>query len=314
MAEWLFDGLLALGLLWMGWRTAVSPDLFRGIMAFIIFGLFMVLCWARLEAPDVALAEAAIGTGITGALLLDAYRVLGAGEGEARSPAVAAPGRLVLALLSLLLAGGLAWVLLIPASPAIDLGEMARVRLPDSGVSHPLTAVLLNFRGYDTLLEVLVLVLALLGMATISRGAAALAEARLHPAHDSALVATLIRLLAPLTVLVAGYLLWAGAHAPGGAFQAGAVLAAMGILLRLSERLQPVETAPLGLRALVVLGLAVFSAVALGVMAAGGRLLEYPPAWAGALILAIEGALTLSIATILVLLFSAAPGLTRNRS
>jgi hypothetical protein len=35
-------------------------------------GLLMALAWARLEAPDIALAEAAIGAGLTGALLLDA--------------------------------------------------------------------------------------------------------------------------------------------------------------------------------------------------------------------------------------------------
>ena len=32
----------------------------------------MALLWVRLEAPDVALAEAAIGAGLTGALLMAA--------------------------------------------------------------------------------------------------------------------------------------------------------------------------------------------------------------------------------------------------
>jgi len=36
----------------------------------------MALSWARLQAPDIALAEAAIGAGLTGALLLDAYGAL----------------------------------------------------------------------------------------------------------------------------------------------------------------------------------------------------------------------------------------------
>ena len=38
--------------------------------------LLMSLAWARLAAPDIGLAEAAIGAGLTGALLLDAYGVL----------------------------------------------------------------------------------------------------------------------------------------------------------------------------------------------------------------------------------------------
>ncbi|MGF1451245.1 MAG: Na(+)/H(+) antiporter subunit B [Opitutales bacterium] len=49
-------------------------DLFKSVIAFIALGLFMALAWVRLEAPDVALAEAAVGAGITGVLLLDAVR------------------------------------------------------------------------------------------------------------------------------------------------------------------------------------------------------------------------------------------------
>lgn len=66
------DILLALALLWSAWRTLATPDLTRAVVMFIVFGLLMALAWARLSAPDIALAEAAIGAGLTGALLLDA--------------------------------------------------------------------------------------------------------------------------------------------------------------------------------------------------------------------------------------------------
>ena len=68
----LFDGLLGLLLLWLAWRTLVCMDLFKAAVLFITFGLLMALAWVRLDAPDVALAEAAIGAGLTGALLLAA--------------------------------------------------------------------------------------------------------------------------------------------------------------------------------------------------------------------------------------------------
>lgn len=67
-----FDNLLGLGLLWLAWQALASPDLFKAIVLFISFGLLMALAWVRLDAPDVALAEAAIGAGLTGALLLAA--------------------------------------------------------------------------------------------------------------------------------------------------------------------------------------------------------------------------------------------------
>jgi len=69
-----FDYLLVGGVFALAWGTLVSANLFRAVVLFIVFGLCMALAWARLRAPDVALAEAAIGAGISGALLLAAQR------------------------------------------------------------------------------------------------------------------------------------------------------------------------------------------------------------------------------------------------
>lgn len=65
---------LALGamLLWVAWRTVANADLYKAAILFIVFGLLLSLVWVRLNSPDIALAEAAIGAGLTGALLLDA--------------------------------------------------------------------------------------------------------------------------------------------------------------------------------------------------------------------------------------------------
>ena len=71
-SEWLFDLPLALMLLWLAWRLLTSTDLFKAVVLFIAFGLFMALAWVRLHAVDIALAEAAIGAGVTGALFLSA--------------------------------------------------------------------------------------------------------------------------------------------------------------------------------------------------------------------------------------------------
>jgi len=63
-------------ILWSGGRSLSVDRLDRAIVLFIAFGLLMALGWARQAAPDVGLAEAAIGAGLTGALLLDAYGAL----------------------------------------------------------------------------------------------------------------------------------------------------------------------------------------------------------------------------------------------
>ena len=74
------DTLLVLILLWLAWAALASRDLFRGIVLFIAFGLVLAMAWARLGAPDVALAEAAIGAGLTGALLLATWGRLPGGN------------------------------------------------------------------------------------------------------------------------------------------------------------------------------------------------------------------------------------------
>ena len=221
----LFDALLVAALLWSAWRTLATPDLARAVVMFIIFGLLMALAWARLAAPDIALAEAAIGAGLTGALLLHA---LGAQPSRpANIPALTLTltlKRLAVLLTGTALAAGLLLAVLDAPLPALRLPPTVEANMAQSGVTHPVTAVLLNFRGYDTLLEVAVLLLPLLGMLALAPARPASAgRAPVEP-----VLATLARLLAPLMILVAGYLLWAGAHRPGGALQAAAVLAAAG--------------------------------------------------------------------------------------
>ena len=49
---------------------------FTAIVLFISLGLVITLCWIQLNAFDVAIAEAAIGAGLTGAMLLASWRKL----------------------------------------------------------------------------------------------------------------------------------------------------------------------------------------------------------------------------------------------
>lgn len=205
-----------------------------------------------------------------------------------------AASRVALLVLMLAVTVGLAWSLLSLPPEAPGLGPRVHSNLRDSGVENPVTAVLLNFRGYDTLLEVGVLMLAALGVLS-------LAGDRSAPARHTAgpILLALVRVLLPMSLLVAGYLLWTGAHAPGGAFQAGAVLGAAGVLLVVTD--VPLPRVPV--RPAVALGLTVFLAVSIGVMAVSGRLLEYPRDWASGLILLVEAAATVSIAITLTVLF-----------
>lgn len=69
-----FDIVTTLTLLWLAWQLLRSSDIFKSVIFFISFGLLMAIAWVRLHAPDVALAEAAIGAGLTGPLFLAAMK------------------------------------------------------------------------------------------------------------------------------------------------------------------------------------------------------------------------------------------------
>jgi multisubunit Na+/H+ antiporter MnhB subunit len=207
-----------------------------------------------------------------------------------------------------LLALGLATLLLVAVldlpMPAVQLSASVATNLAQSGVEHPVTAVLLNFRGYDTLLEIAVLLLALLGMLAVA-GPQTAPHVRTDPVphvRPDPVLQTLARLAAPLMILAAGYLLWAGAHRPGGAFQAGAVLAAAAVLLNLAGLLSAWSTPGRLLRFGLAGGFLLFLAVAAGLLFEA-ELLRYPPEHAGGLILLIEAGLTVSIGLILAGLF-----------
>lgn len=197
-----------------------------------------------------------------------------------------------------LLAAGLVAAMAALPDPAVNLPRAVSARLGESGVEHPVTAVLLNFRGYDTLLEVAVLLIALLGM--LAAGGVGEGRTALPPGEPVA--QALARLAVPLMVPVAVYLLWAGAYRPGGAFQAGAVLGAAAVFLNLAGLLPGWPSPGLRLRLGLLAGFAIFLAVAAALLGQGA-LLQYPPPRAGNLILLVEGGLTVSLGLVLGGLF-----------
>lgn len=60
--------VLAVAVLMVGVAALYAPRRQTGVVLFLVFGVFLSSYWAVLGAPDVVLAEAVIGTGVTGAL------------------------------------------------------------------------------------------------------------------------------------------------------------------------------------------------------------------------------------------------------
>ena len=193
-------GLAILVLAVAAW-TVAARELFGAVVTYVAYGLLLSIVWVRLYAPDVALTEAAIGSGVTGVLLVTSGARLGR-AGEAR--AVRAPGlsqRICAAALAVLAAAALAAVILLLPDPAPTLAPEARQGLAATGLGNPVTAVLIAYRSFDTMLEKIVLLLAVVGVWSVApdrfwggaparprpgeaRGRAAVSRSGAGPARD----------------------------------------------------------------------------------------------------------------------------------
>lgn len=346
-----FDILLGLGMLLAAAGVFWSADLFRAIVMFVVFGVLLALAWVRLQAPDLALAEAAIGAGLTGVLLLDTLSVLRAKKTAVgklppvdqqllntftSTRACAAQSNngegyenlrfLAVGLLALCILIALQAALLMRPEAVVNLPIMVAEGIPDAGIEHPITAVLLNFRSYDTLLEVAVLLVAVIiglslripsnsneqqapSSALIAARQAAYAGVVSESGGSDPILRNFTQRLIPLVLVTGGYILWAGSTMPGGAFQAGALIAAAGVIARLAGYNIASRVDQL-LRFGLVLGFLVFLTVAASVMFGGRPFLNYPDGWAGSLIFFIEAMLTFSIGLTLLSLFVHSPGKT----
>ncbi|MDM7955788.1 hydrogenase subunit MbhD domain-containing protein [Blastomonas sp.] len=310
-----FDLVLAAMILGAGLFAVTVRDLFGAVVFFIVYGVFVALAWLRLGALDVALTEAALGAGLTGVLLIGAVARLGRRTGTQGTDAlsrrsafsVRSVSQIATMLVSAAVSVALGWAFL-SLSDSDGLRAGVAANLDASGVSNPVTAVLINFRGWDTLLESIVLLAALIGLWSLWRDDdwGRRPGLRQHARADGVL-AMFGRLLPPFGLLFGVYMVWVGSSLPGGAFQGGTVLAAVWLLMMMAGLMPPPMVTSARIRAVLIAGPLVFLSVGI-IGAFAGGFLGLPPAYAKPLILMIEAALTLSIAATLALLVLGPPG------
>jgi multisubunit Na+/H+ antiporter MnhB subunit len=214
---------------------------------------------------------------------------------------VSRPATILSAILAATVALAVAWSVGAMSREPGGLTRTVDDRLADAGASHPVTAVLLDFRAYDTWLEVGVLLLAVLAVLAIARLTDAGATA--NDERGRPFISDVAGVGVPLLVLVAGLLLWLGSHAPGGAFQAGAVLAAAGIVVWLNGRRSMIALDHPLLQLALGLGFGAFLVAGVLALVVGRALLDYPPNLAAGLIIIVELAVALSVGAALALLF-----------
>lgn len=264
--------------------VVIMPNLFVAVMLMSIFSLLMAVTFFILDAPDVALTEAAIGAGMSTILFLGALGLIAERDPPARNRQWLPLAVIALTALTLIYATFDKPRLGDPAAPVHQhVAPWYLEQTPElMGMSNVVTAVLAGFRAYDTLGEVLVILTAGLGVLLIMangrpelsrQGRASVAGGLRH--H---LIPRVVgRMLIPFIVLFGLYLQFHGDFGPGGGFQAGAIIA-VGIVLHAlleGEAASRVIVPTPVLLGLMAGGSLLFCAVGVAGMLLGGNFLDY---------------------------------------
>lgn len=133
-------------------------NLFAVAVLTSVYSFLMATVLLMLDAPDVALTEAAVGAGVGTVLVVGALYLTKTDE--------ARPVHGI--LLPLVVAGGAALVLLFAASETPPFGDPANPihaagpdylarSVPETGIPNVVSSVLASYRGFDTLGETLVI-------------------------------------------------------------------------------------------------------------------------------------------------------------
>ncbi|MBT5169437.1 MAG: hypothetical protein HOI15_14335 [Opitutales bacterium] len=161
----------------------------------------------------------------------------------------------ILALIAIALTG---WLLMSAVSDFPDWGDphspansyrlsqgYITETFPETSVPNMVTAVLADYRGYDTMFETVVIFTAGIAIIAILRRYGpkdkVVPEQKLYKKEPDLIVETTCRLMIPIIQLFALYVVAHGHHSPGGGFQGGVIFGASFILLALARDLQAAQ-------------------------------------------------------------------------
>ncbi|MDT0267995.1 Na+/H+ antiporter subunit A [Streptomyces sp. DSM 44915] len=285
--------LVALGALVVA-RHRLTAVLLVGAVGYAVAGLFLVR-----GAPDLALTQFLVET-LTVVVVVLVLRRLPSNFTPERP---SARSRVLRAVIAVAAGASVAYYAISATAvrQSLDLSDTIIERAPETGAVNAVNALLVDFRALDTLGEISVLLVTVIGSGALlgyrsarrqwptgpaegSRAARAfrgvhwdvprepwLPEAEELPSRDrSLLLEVVVRALFPAVLVLSVYLLFAGHYRPGGGF-AGGLVAGQAFTLRYlvgrrAEAAFPLRITP---RAVAGGGLALAALVALAPLAFG---------------------------------------------
>ncbi len=210
-------------------------DILGSVIALSVFGVLMAIAFSILQAPDVALTQAVINSGLVTSLFLVAYSQTSK-EPPASKGNVALKEGLRLAWIqpvALLLCLALGWMLWrgvaslgLPLPLSGPAAHFLEASARETGAANVVAAILFDYRGFDTLGEATVIFATVCGIALLFSKSKARRSAR----GLSFIARRGMALIVPFILLYGSSIVAFGHLSPGGGFQGGAVFATATIL------------------------------------------------------------------------------------
>ncbi|NQY74083.1 MAG: Na(+)/H(+) antiporter subunit B [Candidatus Margulisbacteria bacterium] len=165
-----------------------------------------------------------------------------------------------------------------PISPASEHVSSYYIEnaIHDTAVPNIVTALLADYRGFDTMFETVVVFVAGIAVLFMLRRPKRESEVSMD-VSGSPIVKTATRIMVPMMQLFALYIVAHGHHSPGGGFQGGVILGASLILMAIAFGL-PSALKKISNKATVMLsalGVLIFSGIGILCMFLGGNFLDY---------------------------------------
>jgi multicomponent Na+:H+ antiporter subunit B len=149
----------------------------------------------------------------------------------------------------------------------------------DTEVPNMVTAVLADYRGFDTLFETVVVFIAGMAVLAILKSSGRRKGKREHEveAEPDLIVTNTVRLIVPVIQIFAFYVLAHGHVSPGGGFQGGVVMGASFILVALAWDLEVALARFSAEKCILVaaLGIVLYGGIGFLSMLLGGEFLDY---------------------------------------
>ena len=219
-------------------------DLMSSVIVFGAYSFLMCLVWAGMGAVDVAFTEAAVGAGVSTvffiAVLFNTTRRIRFNPLDISTKIFAG---IICSMVGYLLFLGVSdlptWG--DPHSPANTVVSSYYLKnaYHDSKVPNIVTAVLADYRGFDTMFETCVVFIAVLGIFSLLKRKEKTNE--VDNGNNGLIIRVATRFMVPFTQLFGFYVIAHGHHSPGGGFQGGVILGASLILIAMANDMEFVK-------------------------------------------------------------------------